>query len=270
MKTDFYLLFPNRADAASALAKIDATLDNGDKWGESISHPFDASCLVPWNIDYLKNCEELVDKRKRLTFDQALKAGYDIGFHRGKFSQADRKIEEARFILEMVPVALSVPNFSACRALFYGFQSSIYSTREALKRSCRRIGHPANQWWKVRERQIVENEPFIQFLHIDYNRDKHGEPSGLLVPSIDFYGYKGPQPDMVSGEGVFRIENKGTIAERREFLPNPDCDMAIRIEFEHQIIEGVDVSALPLADKLSKVLEYFDKLLIEVKTRFHD
>lgn len=268
MKTDFYVQFPNEAETLSALAKIDAAL--GNKWADSTIHPFDASRLVPWNVDYLKDCAEVLDKRKRLTFDQALKAGYDIGFHRGKFSQADRKIEEARFILEMIPAALTVPNFSACRALFYGFQSSIYSTREALKRSCRRIGHPADQWWKAVEDKIVKNEPFIQFLHIDYNRDKHGEASGLLIPSLRQYGYKGPLPDVLSGEGVFKIENKGTIKERRVFLPNPDCEMSIRIEFAGQIIEGTDVSSLPFVDKLSKIVGYFEKLLIDAKTQFPD
>ncbi|MBV5324393.1 MAG: hypothetical protein J0626_03520, partial [Rhodospirillaceae bacterium] len=240
----------------------------GEKWADPTLHPFDVTRLVPWNTDYLKGCDELLDKRKRLTLDQALKAGYDIGFHKGKFSQADRKIEEARFTLEMMPTALAVPNFSACRALFYGFQSSIYSTREALKRSCRRIGHPADQWWKATEDKIVKDEPFIQFLHIDYNRDKHGEASGLLIPSIKKYSYIGPLPDVFSGEGVFKIENRGTVEERRVFFPNPNCEMSIRIDFANQTVAGADVSALPFVEKLTKITEYFERLVREAKAQF--
>ncbi|MGB3417588.1 MAG: hypothetical protein WBA36_13010 [Mesorhizobium sp.] len=151
-----------------------------------------------------------------------------------------------------------------------GNQQSIYSVREALGRSCRRIGSPADAWWKGVERNIVKNEPFIQFLHVDYNRDKHGEGSGVLVPSIDMGAYSGAAPDMISGEGVFTIQHKGSINRRRVFFPAPNCKMTIRLEFEKQVIRGHDIGSLSFVEKLNMIIEYYEDLIKDAKVRFPD
>lgn len=268
MKTDFYLKFADEAEALAALSQIDAKLSDSDKWAEPIVHPFEASRLIPWNLEYLRSCAEFLENRKRLSVDQATKAGYDIGFHRGKFSQASRKIEEARFILEMIPAVLAVPNFPACRALFYGFQSSIYSTREAIKESCNLLGGPGKRWWVTTEKRIKKEDPFIQFLHIDYNRDKHGEAGGVLVPSLKLYEFKGARADFISGEGVFQIENKGTDRERRVFLPGPSGEMSLRIEYDNKVVRGKDVSSLPFVEQMSEIVAYYEELIREAKTKF--
>lgn len=268
MEKHFYVECANAELADKLLGAIAGVL--GEIWAEPVTHPFEKSRLVPWNIDYLRECENFIGNEKRLSIDQAVKAGYNVGFHRGKFAQAKRKIEEARLTLDLLPAALAVPNFPACRALFYGIQSSLYSTREALKRSCKRIGGPAGEWWQATEADIVKNEPFIQFLHIDYNRDKHGEASGVLVPSIKLYRYAGPKPDMISGEGIFMIENKGSANPRRQFFANAECEMSIRIDFPNQIIGGRDVSAFPITDKLGRVIAHLEQLVVEADERFSE
>jgi hypothetical protein len=268
MRKDFYLELSSEAEALRTLTEIDRLVGGGDRWSEPIHHPYSSFRLIPWNLGSLQSCSHLLENRKRLTPDQALRKGYDIGFHRGKFSQASRKIEEARHILELMPLALSVPNFAACRALFYGFQSSVYATREALKASCGRIGGDAQKWWKATEAEIRKSEPFIHFLHVDYNTDKHGEASGMLSPSLKLYGYKGLAPDVVSAEGVFKIENKGSARERRVFLPNIQCEMTVNIAFDPQIIGGQDVTNLPLTEKMAKASDFMEEIVAKAKSKF--
>lgn len=266
MRKDFYVEVPTADEATRILSEIEKR--KGTKWAEPISSPFKREVVFGWNNDELATCEDLITGLRRLSLDEALKRDYEIDYHRGRFAHASRKLEEARFMLDAIENSVQSINFPATRALFYGFQSAIYSTREALKRSCRKSGDEARRWWKDVETVIKGHEPFIQFMHVDYNRDKHGENSGLLSPSVFLYSYEGPAVDVLSGEGVYKIEERGTPRERRVFAKNVEADMSVRILFEPQVVKGVDVDPLPIEKKLLHVLQYYEEILVEAKTQF--
>lgn len=266
MKKDFYVVLQDESEASFLLRKIEEGL--GDKWADPITHPFESTRLVPWNVSHLSDYEALINERERIGLDAAMKRGFDIGFHSGKFSQAARKVEEARFTLELFPAALEVPNFPACRALFYGIQSSIYSARVALKKSCTLIGEDGDKWWKQKISDLKTNEPLFEALHIDYNRDKHGEASGLLIPKLMLFSHKDPRPDVISGEGVFMIENKGSIDARRVFYYAADASMEIRLDLIQLGISGGDAAAKSVPELLACQIGYFETLIKEARMKF--
>jgi len=266
MKKDFYVVLEDEADALDLLRRLEKGL--GDKWADPITHPFENTRLVPWTVNCLSDYEALIKGRQRIGIDEAMKRGFDIGFHTGKFAQAARKIEEARFTLELFPAALAVPNFPACRALFYGIQSSVYSAREAIEKSCKRIGQVGEKWWIEKKRDIKTNEPLFEKLHIDYNRDKHGEASGLLIPKLKLFSFRGPHPDVISGEGVFLIENKGSIDARRVFYDSADASMELRLDLNQLGSSGGDAAAKPVPEILARQIGYFEALVKEARKTF--
>lgn len=266
MKKDFYVVLEDEADALDLLRTMEEGL--GEKWSDPITHPFENTRLVPWVVGYLSDYEALIKGRERIGLDEAMKRGFDIGFHTGKFAQAARKIEEARFTLELFPAALAVPNFPACRALFYGIQSSIYSARQALEKSCKRIGQNGEEWWKEKKSELKTNEPLFEKLHVDYNRDKHGEASGLLIPKLKLFSYRGPRPDIISGEGVFIIENNGSIDARRVFYDSADAQMELQLDPNQLEASGRDTAAEPVPKILARQIGYFEALVKEARKTF--
>lgn len=266
MRTDFYAVFEDEVGAAEVLRKVEDAL--GEKWADPVIHPFESTRLIPWNVAYLSEHEILIHGRERMRVDEATKRGFDIGFHKGKFAQAARKIEEARFTLELLPSALSVPNFPACRALFYGIQSSIYSAREAIKRSCGLVGDDGRKWWAQKEKELKCNEPLFQALHIDYNRDKHGEASGILIPTLKLRSYEGPAPDIISGEGVFIVENKGSIEAQRVFHRAIDASMELRLDLDLLNVANVGVATNSVEATLKRQISYFETLIKDAREKF--
>lgn len=266
MKIDFYVQCRDTADAMKMIDRL--ALQSGDRWAEPITHPFRKTRLVPWNEEFLQDYAEIIEGHPRLTLDQAMKSGFNLGYHRGKFAQSDRKIEEARFTLEMLPLALEAANFPACRALFYAVQSSLYSMREALKKTCIRISPEGNCWCTSAFMSIKKNEPFIDMLNVDYNRDKHNESSGILIPNLKLYSYKGAAPDYISGEGVFSVEGRDTDRQRRVFHPAVECMMSIRIDFQPISVSGEDLGTLNIVQQLFRVVNFYEDLIFDAKQKF--
>jgi hypothetical protein len=268
MRKDFYVEVPTLEAADTILNEIEQRM--GEKWEHPNQNPFSSRTIFSWNTEHLSGCEDLIDGLPRLTLDEAMKKDYGIGFHQGKFSQASRKLEEARFLIPAIINARESINFSATRALFYAFQSSIYSTREALKKSCRKIGHEARDWWENKERSIKKSEPLLQRLHVDYNREKHGEASGLLKPVLMMYEYAGPLPDVISGEGIFTIIDRGTLRQRRVFHTGAVAKLSIELLVEKQILSGEDISNASIEQKLEMIVSYFENILWEARETFSD
>jgi len=265
MKKDFYVEFDVVEDAIEALYEINKRL--GGKWDEPRWHPFEGSAIIAWNLSHLAECEDLLDGRKRMTLQDATKRGYAMGYHKGKFHQASQKLEDAGFVLDAMKTAVETPNLPAFRALFYGFQAAIYGTINALRGGCNKLGGDAKKWWAAKNKTL-KAEAFLQTLHIDYNSDKHGSYTGLLSARVKLFGYKGPAPDIISGEGAFSIIERGTPRERRVFHSGASCEFEPYLQIEKIELDGTDLGALPLTDQLEFVLWYFQDMLFEAKSKF--
>ena len=105
-------------------------------------------------------------------------------------------------------------------------------------------------------------------LNVDYNRDKHSESSGILIPNLRLYSYLGAAPDFVSGEGVFLIEGRGTSRERRVFHPAVECLMSIKIDLEPITVAGEDLGALNVIQQLGEVVNFYEDIISDAKQRF--
>lgn len=265
MKMDFYVEFESIENAKKTIKEINERL--GETWAEPKRHPFKESAIFGWNLSYLTTCEDLLNGLHRLTEKEAAKRGYAMGYHQGRFHQAAQKLEDAAFILDAMKSAVGTPNLPAFRSLFYGFQAAIYGTVNALRGSCQELGGYAGQWWKTKNKTL-KAEDFIQTLIVDYNTDKHGSYTGLLSARIRFFGYMGPTPDIISGEGVFSIIQRGTSRERRIFHSGASCEFEPYLRLNEMKLAGNDLNGLPLTDQLEWVLWYFQDLLYEAKSLF--
>jgi len=265
MKKDFYVEFDLVEDAIKLLDEINERL--GERWDEPRRHPFEKSAIIAWNLSYLANCEELLDGLNKLTLQDATKRGYAMGYHKGKFHQASQKLEDAAFVLDAMKTVTATPNLPAFRSLFYGFQAAIYGTINALRGSCQKVGGDACKWWKTKNKTL-KDEAFLQSLLIDYNTDKHGSYTGLLTARVKLFEYKGPAPDIISGEGAFSIQNRGTPRERRTFHSGTSCEFEPYLQLDRIELDGTDLKGLPLTDQLEFVLWYFQDMLYEAKANF--
>jgi hypothetical protein len=269
VKREFYVEFDSVEDSIEVLNEINERI--GDTWDNPKRHPFKQSSIISWNLSYLKKCEDLLNGLNRLTLQDAAKRGYAMGYHQGKFHHAAQKIEDAGFILDAMNEAMKAagetPSLPVFRSLFYGFQAAIYSTINALCGVFQNLGGDAGKWWATKNK-ILKSERFIQALLVDYHTDKHGSYTGLLSARVKLFGYKGPTPDSISGEGVFVIINRGTSRERRIFHSGASCEFDPYLQIDEIRLDGNDLRGLPLTDQLEYVLWYFQDLLYESKSKF--
>jgi len=265
MKKEFFVEFLNADAAQKILNKIAARI--GDTWDVPNVHPFEGTALFSWNTEQLRACEDLLQGQKALNLQEARKAGYTFGFHRGKFHQASQKIEDACFILDEMKRLMTAPNLPAYRSLYYGLWSALYGAITALAGSFQRIGGDAKRWWEATN-SALKKEKSIQLLLSDYHADKHGHATSLLSSTLRMHEYFGQPVDVISGEGAYRIQNRGTPRERRVFSVDGVYELTPLVQLEEFKICGLDISSLPLNDQLEFVIWHFQDILHNAKTQF--
>lgn len=87
---------------------------------------------------------------------------------------------------------------------------------------------------------------------------------------MNFYGYKGsgPAPDIISGEGIFSIVNRGTKDERRIFYSGAVTEFSCYLDISSLIHKGQDISKLPLKQQTDLVLDHYRNLIWKAKSIF--
>ncbi len=140
MKIHKYLVFPSIEAAIQFLDQLHTAMQNKEIWTDANLHPFDKRALVPWNDDYLNQYDHLITPIEKISQDEALDQGFLFGRLRGPFAHARAKLEEAQLLQSALVEASSIPNFPVYRALFFGFLSATYALKEALRKSCNRLG----------------------------------------------------------------------------------------------------------------------------------
>lgn len=86
----------------------------------------------------------------------------------------------------------------------------------------------------------------------------------MLHPRTKFYGYSGPPPNVLSGEGVFWIVDRGTKDERRAFLRGANA------AFECYLVTSDGASEEPAKVLLDQVIEHYKELVWAAKQRFDE
>jgi hypothetical protein len=252
MKKDFYVRFLSVAEAEHTLSEIQAKI--GERWADPTPNMTGASCVIPWNSEYLAGLEDLVAGRPRLRADEAMKQGFTLGYHKGRFAQAANKIEDAHFILDALERLYGLADFPTVRTLYYGYQSSLYGARQAIGERCKPRRSEAGEWWAEVDKKL-RKEPLIDAMDVDYQRDKHGQASAFLRPKLNWAGSVLPV-DVISGEGAYQIVNRGTLRERRRFVPlAPPSTLEVSFDVRSEIVRGNDLSSLPFPAKLRVIIE---------------
>jgi hypothetical protein len=265
LKKDRYILLANKDEALGLIKEVDEILS--EQWAEPIVHPFSGKALVPWNDEYLKNAAHLLRGKKVISPAQAAEQGWNFGYHQGPFAKASTKLEDANFAREAINRFDAYPNYPAYRATFYGVLASLYGVKEALKKTAKSIGGDAPRWWHAKFKEI-QGDPLLKLFYDLHNSDKHDLEIKHLRPNMKFYGYTGPAPDIISGEGVFTIINRGTKNEQRVFHAGAKTDFSCYLEVDGLKHKGSDVSHLSLKEQMDLVIEHYRDLVWEAKNAF--
>lgn len=279
LKKDRYIIFQNKAEAEDFIRELDQILM--EHWGDPIAHPFNEKVIVPWNDEYLKKASHLLRGKKKISPDQATEQGWYFGYHQGFFAKATTKLEDATFAREALDNFDNYPNYPAYRATFYGVLVSLFAVKEALWEATKRINEEAiksgidsintkaNEWWGSKFQEIDNDQLLKLFIDL-HNQDKHNLKIKHLRPNMKLYGYKGngPAPDIISGEGIFSIINRGTKDERRVFYSGAVTEFFCYLDISPLIHKGQDVSKLPLKQQIDLVLDHYRSLTWEAKNLF--
>lgn len=266
MKLIKYLIF-KRSDDAEPIAKLANDHVKG-KWADLVSNSFDERVALPWDEVQLKDLSYLVVGRRMLSRDESFRAGFPVGFHKGKFALAAQKLEEGEAILEMLPLAVRNVNFSAAKSLIYGFAAQLYATEESFEWSCKRTSPEAFVWWK-KEKKKLHAEKFIDGLIMNYNREKHGEQNGFLSSRLKLFKANFPGPLVISGEGCYRVIDEGTKRIRRVFV-QADMDGALELSFDFEKVSllGVEYQSSDVFPLLQQTHARFFQTLVEARTLY--
>lgn len=240
----------------------------GEVWAEPESNAFDGRWIIPWNNSALPGLAHLVEKLPKLSRDQAIKQGFNLGFYKGPFAQAERKLEEAFFLVKSLPDALQTKQFPLVKALFYALQGALYGTREGLKKTCNRHSKEAREWWVKLEKSVKTVYPFVDILHIDYNRDKHNEGSSILHPVLKTYAYRGESVGTISGEGAYVIEASPHGRIMRRFNGGIVGQLDVRVEVDSYKLGNMDVGGLPMVNQMDSVVILHDKWVSDAARLF--
>ena len=279
LKNDRYILFQNKAEAEDFIRELDQILM--EHWGDPIVHPFNGKAIVPWNDEYLKKASYLLRGKKKISPEQVTEQGWYFGYHQGFFAKATTKLEDATFAREALDNFDNYPNYPAYRATFYGVLVSLFAVKEALWEATKRINEEAiksgidsintkaNEWWSSKFQEIDNDQLLKLFIDL-HNQDKHNLKIKHLRPKMNLYSYKGngPAPDIISGEGIFSIVNRGTKDERRVFYSGAITEFFCYLDISPLIHKGQDVSKLPLKQQIDLVLDHYRSLIWEAKNIF--
>lgn len=266
MKPDFFVIFPNQMDCEETIARIasEAKLD----WGRPITNAFDSRCAIPWIRSMLPNLDHFIDGRKTLTEDALVKQDFNHGFHTGPFAQASRKLEEAQLIVSDFPTILELLHFPLFRSVFYASQGALYGTREAIEKKTQKVSAEAFAWWKATWQRAKVEHPLIYHLNVDYNRDKHGDASSILEPTLKSFGYRGERADIISGEGAFVYSTTANGRWARSFVSGLNGVLDVQIVANSYLVSGVDVQGLTITQQMQKIIDVHDTWIFEAEKRF--
>lgn len=265
MKVDRYILFATKDEAAKFIWEIDSVM--AEHWADPIVHPFTGKAIVPWDDNYLKKAAHMVLGKKAISPNQAAEQGWNFGYHQGLFAKASTKLEDAMFSREALNGFDTYPNFPAYRATFYGVLASLYGVKEALRNATKRIGREAISWWNEKFKEI-RADPLLKLFYDLHNSDKHDIEIKYLRPSMNLYRYVGPAPDIISGEGVFSIIDRGTKNERRVFHSGAITTFSCYLDVANLMHKGTDVSSLSVKEQADLVIAHYRDLVWEAKTSF--
>lgn len=269
MRSDRYLYFSPAANASSFLDLLHKAMQHQDIWAEPNTHPFEDKALVPWNDDYLAKYNYLIESVEQISPEQARSEGFIFGRIKGPFAHARAKLEEAQLLQEALTSTTPLPNFSVYRALFFGFLSSTYALKEALRKSCKRLGSKAESWFEEQFQRLKANSLVWAFYQMN-NDNKHG-PDDLplrsylrqLEPLQITGGPTGKVRVVMSNEGIFGVQNEGTDRERVvNLVGSMNGIWEVMIEMpEHNIVGS--------ATQLSKeVLRFYEILVFDARKIF--
>jgi hypothetical protein len=266
MRPDFFVVFPDKPTCVAALDKV--TLATGQVWAEPLDNAFDGRWIIPWSNAALADFADLVHKLPKLSRDQAIKQSFNLDFYKGPFAQAERKLEDAFFLVEILPDALQAKQFPLVKALFYALQGALYATREGLKKTCIKHSKEARTWWAGLDRSISTDYPFVNLLHVDYNRDKHNEGSSILHPVLSALSYQGEYFSRISGEGAFVIQASPHGRLMRRFTDGIVGKFEVKIEVSNYRLGHMDLAGMPITDQMKAVVGVHDKWVSEAITLF--
>ena len=265
MKKDRYVLFDDINAATDFVAELDAARGATDIWDIPTEHPFDERALVCWCDDYLKAHAAMLVGRHTITPEAARSQGWH--FHpifKGSFAKARLKVEEAQFVLDGLKLIQTQPNFPAYSALFYSFLSSLYSVKEALRKTCERLGREEKQWWDG-QFQKIQDDPILSYFYKLNNNQKHGVNCSPLQVSAKMFGAALPAfpgQVIISAEGAFGIAHAGTARERRIPLADLNSQMTVQLLAD-------DGSVLGNAVSLSEgVLRFYEDMTFDARQQF--
>jgi hypothetical protein len=261
VRKDRYIVFANLSEAEQFVETLDAQI--GEHWADPIPHPFDDRAALPWNDKYLSKVSELLEERASLSVHDIRKEGWNLGYHQGRFAKASAKLEDALCGRDALELFNEYPNFPAFRSVFYGVLTALYGVKEALRKTTSKLGSDATDWWES-EFQKIKADPTLSLFYEMHNSDKHSLDDSILHPTTKFFGYRGPAPQSISGEGVFWVVEEGTKDERRAFLPGA------KATFECYLVTPSGISDVPAKTQLDQVLEHYKQLVWTAKKRFGD
>jgi len=233
-------------------------------WAYPKVHPFDGRACVPWNDSYLAHYKHLLMGLAQISQVDAEKLGFTFGRLQGPFAHARAKLEEAQLLLEALQAAAPLPNFPVYSALFFGFLGATYAVKEALCKSCKRLGSDAYAWYEVQFQQLKQDPVVSAFYELN-NQNKH-EPKNLPLHSAlqmrDTRVFGGPPGAKVvmSNEGIFGVVDEGSVKERVEALSGvADATWLVTLDMPER---GVNGPATPLAEH---VLRFYERFLFDAR-----
>jgi len=242
-------------------------MQHREVWANPNVHPFDGRAIIPWNDNYLADFSNLLADIEQSTLDDAREQGWTFGRLTGPFAHARAKLEEAQLLQEALGQATPLPNFPVYRALFFGFSSATYAVKEAVRRSCKRIGNEAEAWFEG-QFQRLKSDPVVWGFYQLNNANKH-EPSDLPLRSylrqrsVGVSGGPFGVRVVMSNDGILGIVNEGTAQERVVALPGAaDVDWEVILEMAEFGLVG---PATPFTDL---VLRFYEQLVFDARRNF--
>lgn len=160
MRKDSYIVFEDPVEAQKFVDALNRLI--GEHWDDPIKHPFDNRTVVSWNDEYLAKASSMLDGRTTCSRFETIREGWALGYHRGAFSKASAKLEDAISGREALELFKNYPNFPAFRPVFYGILTALYGVKEGLRGATAHLGNEAEAWW---ETEFTEIRAIVHFLY---------------------------------------------------------------------------------------------------------
>ena len=296
-----YKLFPNVAAATQAIADIDARMGfnilnpNTITWGHAIEHPCASDALIPYDPVRLAACSEAFVNVRELNEEQAIQAGWYLGYFRGRYAKAKGKVEEIQYLFDTLRAEYGYKPFPYIKALLFGFTSGCYSIKETLRKlsspnSCNKATRAHEEWWQQKFNAEINREgELLQYFYRMNNADKHN----FQVPLRSIGCYSSDRGMLVATGAEWLATDDGARYLGSEgFFDSvePEKGGLRRIVGDASVLAGsyqihsarwtVEFLALPMRhlgapipssaflDVISTVLDYYTNLVIEADRRF--